>query len=139
MNNGVLLDTHVWIWLLNDGPERIDAAALDVIEAGADATTVCISAISVWELAMLETKGRIRLPKDCLAWVDEALTAPRLALLPLSPTIAVASTRLPGVVHGDPADRIVLATARVHGLTLITRDERLLAYGAEHYVSTLRA
>jgi PIN domain nuclease of toxin-antitoxin system len=129
----------VWIWLFNDGPERIDVAALQMIEGGADATPVCISAISVWELAMLEAKGRIRLPKDCLTWVGEALTAPRLALLSLSPAVAVASTRLPGVVQGDPADRILIATARVHDLTLITRDARLLAYGAEHYVSTLRA
>lgn len=137
MDKALLLDTHVWIWLMNDGPQAIQAAALSRIEDSR--TPLYVAAISAWEAAMLEAKGRIRLPVDCLEWIHRALNAPRLSLLALTPGIAVASTRLPGDVHGDPADRILLATAREHNLVLVTRDERLLAYGTTGYVTTLPA
>jgi PIN domain nuclease of toxin-antitoxin system len=137
MDKALLLDTHVWIWLMNDGPQEIQAAALSRIEDSR--TPLYVAAISAWEVAMLEAKGRIRLPVDCLEWIHRALNAPRLSLLALTPGIAVASTRLPGDVHGDPADRILLATAREHNLVLVTRDERLLAYGTTGYVTTLPA
>ena len=137
MDKALLLDTHVWIWLMNDGPQEIQAAALSRIEDSR--TPLYVAAISAWEAAMLEAKGRIRLPVDCLEWIHRALNAPRLSLLALTPGIAVASTRLPGDVHGDPADRILLATAREHNLVLVTRDERLLAYGTTGYVTTLPA
>lgn len=96
-----------------------------------------VSAISVWEVAMLDSKGRIRLSGDGSEWVREALSAPGVQLLPLSPDIAVASSRLPGTFHGDPADRILAASARLMTLTLVTRDERMLAYAAAHYVTVL--
>ncbi len=86
---------------------------------------------------MLEAKGRIRLSKDCLAWVQEALSAPGTSLVPLTPEIAVESSRLPGKFHGDPADRILVATARLLGATLLTRDERILAYGKGKLVSVM--
>ena len=137
MDKELLLDTHVWIWLMSDGPQSIQDAALSCIEDRS--TALHVAAISVWEVAMLEAKGRIRLPIDCLDWIQRALNAPRLSLLPLTPGIAVASTRLPGDGHGDPADRLLVATAREHNLVLVTRDQRLLAYGATGYVTTLPA
>jgi len=78
---------------------------------------------------MLEAKGRIRFPKLCLDWAKEALAMPGLSLLDLSPEVAVESSRLPGQFHGDPADRIIVATARVHGLLLVTQDLKILEYG----------
>lgn len=86
---------------------------------------------------MLESKGRVRLASDCLTWVRTALEAPGTRLVPLSPEIAVASAHLPGEFHGDPADRILVATARIHALTLVTRDERILAYGRAGFVAVL--
>lgn len=86
---------------------------------------------------MLDAKGRIRLAKDCLAWVREALGAPGVSLVPLTPEIAVESSRLPGEFHGDPADRILVATARLLGAALLTRDERILAYGKRKHVSVM--
>lgn len=88
---------------------------------------------------MLEAKGRVQLPMDCLAWVGEATRRSGIRILPLSPEIAVASTRLPGDLHGDPADRIIAATARHEGAILVTRDRALLGYAARGYLRALEA
>ncbi len=133
----LLLDTHIWIWLMNGEPQRLGAATIDAIERAASTGAVYVSDISVWQVAMLESQGRIRLSRDCIEWVREALSAPGVQLLPLSPNIAVASSRLPGTFPGDPADRILAASARLMTLPLVTRDERLLAYAAAHCVTVL--
>jgi len=86
---------------------------------------------------MLEAKGRIRLSKDCLSWVHDALSSPGISLVPLTPEIAVESCRLPGTFHGDPADRILVATARLLGATLITRDTMILSYGRKNHVAAM--
>ncbi|MCH8095648.1 MAG: type II toxin-antitoxin system VapC family toxin [Proteobacteria bacterium] len=141
MNNsvrGLLLDTYVWIWLVNGDPE-LGADALAAIERAAAAGSVLVAAISVWEVAMIEAKGRIVLAKPCAQWVKEALSAPGLALAPLTPEIAVESCQLPGTFHNDLADRLIVATARVGDATLVTRDERILAYGAAGHASVLAA
>jgi PIN domain nuclease of toxin-antitoxin system len=136
---GLLLDTHVWIWLMGGDPGRLAEDALAAVERAAAEGAVHIAAISVWEVAMLENKGRLRLGVDCLTWVREALGAPGIRLVPLSPEIAVASAYLPGAFHGDPADRMLVATARTHDLTLVSKDERILAYGAAGFLATLAA
>jgi PIN domain nuclease of toxin-antitoxin system len=132
----LLLDTHVWLWLVG-GVEPLKRPVLSAVEGAARLGRIRVSAISVWEVAMLEVRGRIRLSKDCLAWVQEALSAPGTSLVPLTPDIAVESSRLPGEFHGDPADRILVATARLLGATLLTRDERILAYGKGKLVSVM--
>jgi PIN domain nuclease of toxin-antitoxin system len=88
---------------------------------------------------MLEAKGRILFDEDCGEWVRCALAAPGLSLFPLTPEIAIASTRLPGSLHGDPADRLIVATARCCGATLITADGAILAYGKAGHVRILAA
>lgn len=134
----MLLDTHVWLWLMG-GEGGMKPSTIRVIEETASHGLVRVSAISVWEVAMLEAKGRIRLSKDCMTWVNEALRAPCLALIPLTPEIAVESSRLPGAFHGDPADRILVATARRHGAILVSRDKRILAYGKTKHLSVMAA
>lgn len=134
----VLLDTHVLIWLLT-GDRTLSPAAVTVIEQAAREGTVFVSAITPWEIAMLVAKGRLTLARDVQEWVEEALHQPGVALAPLDPAIAVASTRLPGTIHGDPADRLIVATARHLDAPLITSDERLLAYGAAGHVTVLNA
>jgi PIN domain nuclease of toxin-antitoxin system len=96
-----------------------------------------VSTISVWEVGMLEAKGRIKLPISCGEWVDQALDAPGIALASISPAIALASSRLPGHFHGDPADRILVATARFLQADLLTRDRQIIAYGQAGHVSIL--
>lgn len=133
----LLLDTHIWIWLMNGNSEKLSPETIVAIEQAAAHGHVFVSTISVWEVAMLESKGHIRFSKDCLDWVRQALGAPGVHLLPLSPEVSIASSRLPGDFHGDPADRILAASARLHDLTLVTRDDRILAYGAAHYISVI--
>ena len=134
-----VLDTHVWIWLVNGGPEHLLPGATDAIGQASAGSALAISAISVWEVAMLEARGRLQLQMDCLLWVAEATQRAGLRIIPLSPEIAVASTRLPGEVHGDPSDRIIVATARHEGAVLITRDRALLAYAQRGYLRAIEA
>ena len=134
--NPLLLDTHAWLWLVG-GLEPLKRSVLSTVERGARQGRIRVSAISVWEVAMLEAKGRIRLSKDCLSWVHDALASPGISLVPLTPEIAVESCRLPGTFHGDPADRILVATARLLGATLITRDTLILSYGRKKHVAAM--
>jgi len=105
----------------------------------AAAPAVWISAITPWEIGMLVVKGRLTLAKDVQEWIDEVLALPGLRLAPLTPAIAIASTRLPSDLHGDPADRLIAATARHLELTLVTADAKLLGYGAAGNLKVLAA
>lgn len=125
-----LLDTHVLIWLLRDA-EKISETVYAQIQDAADADSLVVSAITPWEIGVLVAKKRIDLGADVMAWIDAALNLPGIRLQPLLPEIAVASTRLPGEIHSDPADRILVATTRHIGATLITADEHLLRYAAQ--------
>ncbi len=132
----LILDTHVWVWLNNKSADKLSQACLDEINA---AERLGVSIISVWEVGMLESKGRLRFNAPCHTWVKEALDAPRLSLLPLSPEIALESSYLPGDIHGDPADRILVATSRTLGARLVTRDRLLREYGSQGFVDILEA
>jgi PIN domain nuclease of toxin-antitoxin system len=136
--SAVLLDTHVLVWLLN-GERRLSAAAVTAVEQAAHEDKVFVSAITPWEIAMLVARGRLLLTRDVQDWIDDALRQPGVALAPLEPAIAVASTRLPGPIHGDPADRLIVATARHLDVTLVTADDRLLSYGGAGHVRVLNA
>ena len=135
----LVLDTHVWIWLVNGGPERLLGGASDAIRRASADLALAVSAISVWEIAMLESNGRLQLQMDCLEWVSEATRRVGLRIVPLSPEIAVASTRLPGKLNGDPSDRIIAATTRHEGAILVTRDRSLLGYAEQGYLRVIEA
>ena len=130
----LVLDTHVWIWVLEGTKGELSAATVRHIEKAAAASALAVSAISVWEVAMLEKRGRITLSRSIEEWTKAALTAPGIRLVDLSPEIALESTRLPGDPHGDPADRIIMATARVLGGTLVTRDKQILDYASSGHI-----
>jgi PIN domain nuclease of toxin-antitoxin system len=135
----VLLDTHCWVWIQFGQEEKFTRAERSTIERGARAGRLLVSVISVWEVGMLESKGRLELNMSCGEWIKQALATPGLGLTPLTTEIAIESSRLPGVFHGDPADRILVATARITGARLLTKDERLLEYGRERHVGVLPA
>jgi PIN domain nuclease of toxin-antitoxin system len=122
----LLLDTHVLIWYL-EGSQRVGRRANSTIEAAALSGDALVSAITPWEIALLAAKKRIDLHRDALEWIREALSRPGVSLVQLEPEIAVASTRLPFEMHADPADRILVATARHLGATLLTADKAMLA------------
>jgi PIN domain nuclease of toxin-antitoxin system len=120
----ILLDTATWIWRASD-PERLSPRARRAID---QADGALVSAISVWEVAMLVAKRRIQLDRPVERWVDIALALPGIQLAPLEPAIAVRSTKLPGEFHPDPADRIIVATALENSVPILTPDERIRSY-----------
>ena len=131
----LLLDTHYWIWFQAGDKEQITDNVLKAMERAAAGGRLLLSVISVWELGMLEAKGRVKLQRPCEEWVKEALATPGLELVPLTPEIALDSSRLPAVFHGDPADRIIVVTARRMGARLLTRDQKLMEYGRQRHVA----
>lgn len=136
MSKGLLLDTHIWLWLASSD-SALPRSVLNAINKAANQQQLFVSAISVWEVAMLELKKRIKLTQPTLNWINQALSKPEINLLTLSPEIAVESCQLPGNFHGDPADRILVASARVENLTLVTKDKKIIAYGKESFLEIL--
>ena len=122
----IVLDTHIWIWWVH-GSDRLTQTQLDVIEANEDGV-IGVSAISLWEIAKLVENGRLELPVSLEKWFAQALNYPGVQIIELTPEIATESTRLPGEFHRDPADQIIVATARVMKCKLITSDEKILNY-----------
>jgi PIN domain nuclease of toxin-antitoxin system len=123
-----ILDTHVWIWMVEGDDTKLSRSAVQEIERSAKAGLVRVCPITIWEVAMLEAKGRLSLSRPIEEWVRDALRAPGVRLEPMSPEIAIESARLPGSPHGDPADRILMASARVLGGRLATCDSKLIEY-----------
>ena len=132
----LLLDTHAWIWLVR-GEDRITAPVLEAIFEAAGARTLYVSVMSIWEVSLLARKGRLILNRPCLEWVHAALSRSGTEVVSLTSEIAVECNGLPGQFHDDPADRAIAATARLEGLTVVTRDRQILAYAAQGYVSAL--
>ena len=119
-----LLDTHVLIWWLND-PMRLSPRQREAVEATTPDDPLCVSDISLWEVAMLQGLGRIRLALPLREWLDLAVAPPLVRRQGISPAIAAEVAALPDSFHRDPADRILVATARVMGATLLTNDRRI--------------
>lgn len=129
----IVLDTHVWVWWTLD-PARLSETQREEI-AGNEDDRIGVSAISCWEIAKLCEYGRMELPVELSEWFRAALRYPGVMLLELTPEIAVESTRLPGGFHRDPADQIIVATARMNRCPLATSDNRITGYS---HVRTVR-
>lgn len=134
----ILLDTHVLVWVVEDDA-RLGKKARAIIEECTRDSRILISAITPWEIAMLTEKGRLVLRDDVKRWLDRVLVLPGLSLAALEPQISVGSVRLPGVFHADPADRIIVATARFHQVPLLTADQAILDYGIQGHLSVISA
>lgn len=122
----ILLDTHVWVWWVH-GNARLPDDQRKMLDARTD-EGIGVSAISCWEVAKLVEHGRLSFPQDVAAWLDIALAYPGVRLVELAPRISVESTRLPQPFHKDPADQIIVATARIHDCQLVTADDKILKY-----------
>jgi len=123
----VLLDTCAFLWDAADR-KRLSTRASRAIQAAAGEGGIFLSAISCWEVAKLVQKEKLRLAMPIRDWLDAALSRARLRLVELSPAISVESTALPGFTEGDPADQIIVATARILNLPVVTADRRILEY-----------
>ena len=122
----IVLDTHIWIWWVHDD-NRLTKPQLDIIKAN-EADVIGVSAISLWEIAKLVERKSFLLPRPTSEWFEQALRYPGVRILELTPEIAIESTNLPGEFHRDPADQIIVATARLHGCALVTSDEKIIKY-----------
>lgn len=131
----VLLDTHAWIWLMEDNPhfKKFKSAIDELVPE----SNILVSTISLWEVAMIESKRRIRFPVSVLEWLRKAVTAPGLRVIPISPEIAVESCQLPELFHGDPADKLLIATARIFDSRLVTHDKKILTYAQKGHLEVL--
>ena len=134
----IVVDTHVLIWLLRDDP-RLGPTARETTEAAGRNGGIHVSAITPWEIALLAHKGRLALDREVGAWIDAAFALPGIVLAPILPAIAVDSVRLPGDFHADPADRLIIATARHAAMPLLTADRAILVYGASGHVGVVDA
>ena len=122
----ILLDTHIWVWWVDDNQQLVDRPRhliQDNVRSGLE-----VSAISCWEVAKLVQYGRLELACPLEEWMEQALAYPGVHLTELTPRIAIESTKLPGSFHRDPADQIIVATARVYDIPLLTVDSRILQY-----------
>lgn len=122
-----LLDTHVWVWW-NMRPQKLSRRVRSLISMPAKYEELLLSAISPWEFAKLVEKRRLAISCDPEEWIHQALEIPKLRLVPLSPVVAYRSTMLPPPFHDDPADQIIVATAREENATILTSDERIRSY-----------
>ncbi len=135
---GLLLDTHIWVWLIN-GSTALSDETVRLLDGAAQQGKLYVPEIAVWELATLAAKNRLSLSLPIKSWVQEAMQKPGIAMAPLSWEISIESTMLPGVLHADPADRIIIATARINKYSLVTRDEKIHKYGQQGHLLVIKA
>ena len=123
----ILLDTHTLVWWISN-PEKLSEKARKCIEREQKIGEILVSAISVWEIYLLVKKDRLQFTMDTQTWFETIERLPFVRFIPIDNKIAAKSVTLPETFHADPADRMIVATARELGASLITADERIRAY-----------
>ncbi|MFY3590623.1 MULTISPECIES: type II toxin-antitoxin system VapC family toxin [Achromobacter] len=123
----IVLDTHALVWWVAGDPQ-LSRPAREAIEAEAQDGEILVAAISAWEVAMLAKAGRLALTLDAGAWLDTVAEVPAIRFVPVDVRISVQSVDLPGEFHKDPADRIIVATARHYSVPLISADLKIRDY-----------
>jgi len=134
----ILLDTHYFLWMM-EGHEKVskNPSLLKEISKRIAMREILVSEISLWEIAMLQSKGRIQISEPLESWLEKSINAPGIRAINLSPKIIAESVNLPGDFHSDPSDRLIVASARVYGATLITQDQQIQKYGKNGYIKVL--
>lgn len=135
MQTSILLDTCAVIWVTEDEP--ISSEASRALNEAWGQAGVIISPMTAWEVGMLTAKGRLSFPVAPDTWFRRVLDQPGVSLAAMTPETLIASSFLPGVPPRDPVDRILAATAREHGLVLMTRDRALLEYAGEGHLRAI--
>jgi len=120
-----LLDTHILLWWFLSIP-RLSSWQEEVLRAATGEEPLWVSDITLWEIATLHSLGRIKLHIPLRDWLEQATAAPLVQRLPITPAVAAEVAALPDSFHRDPADRIIVASARILGATLLTQDRRIL-------------
>jgi PIN domain nuclease of toxin-antitoxin system len=123
----ILLDTHVWIWFVSN-PELLSQQAANAVNEAVLKKSVLISSISVWEVALLVKRKRLRLSMDVNNWIAASERLPFFSFVPVDNKIARKSVQLPSSVPKDPADRIIIASSIAKGAVLVTKDKKIRAF-----------
>lgn len=124
----IVIDTHILVWWVS-GDKSLSKSALKAInETLASDSEVIVSSISAWEISMLIEKGRLVLSMDVESWLDEVSQIDGVRFMPIDNEVGVKSTVLPGEFHKDPADRMIVATARKLAVALVTADDKIIEY-----------
>jgi len=133
----LVLDTCAMIWLFERQPMKQESR--DAIQDAARVDGVLVSPVSAWEIGMLASRAsmRARFDPSPRIWLDDVLRLPGVRVTALTPHVAIESAFLPGTIHSDPADRLLIATARDLGMPLVTRDARILAYARLGHVDAI--
>jgi PIN domain nuclease of toxin-antitoxin system len=129
----VVLDTHIWVWLM-EGDPRLPDSVVGMLEEASGDNRVLVSSVSIWEIVALESAGRVVFSMPVLEWLTEATYTPGLSVIPLDASIAVEAAHLPGSFSGDSPDRVIAASARVRSGVLVTADPRMIQYGDAGHV-----
>lgn len=136
MAPAILLDTCAAIWIATGA--KIRPEALESLAASrAAGHTIQVSPMTAWEIGRLTASGRITLTQTPLSWFRSLTTLPGVALAELAPDVLIESSFLPGAPPRDPIDRIMIATARFHGLSLMTRDKAILAFAEKGHLQAI--
>ncbi len=133
----ILLDTHIWVWLATGVSKAVSPKLRTLIEKLLPDSAVKISSISVWEIGTLSSKNRLLFIPNVKEWVYKAIEETGVEVENINAEIALESTLLPKDLHGDPADRILISTAKTIGATLITHDKEILSYSKKHNIPAL--
>ena len=133
----LLLDTHVIVWLA-EGLSDLPETSRDLIDRAASKEGLAVSPISFWEIAMLHSRQRITLSLPVQQWRELVVGNPSITEVPLTGEVAIESVLLPGSFHNDPADRMLVATARLNSWRLATRDSGILDYAAAGHVNCVK-
>lgn len=128
MKTAPLLDTHAWIWWVH-GDERLGRDALRALDELPSDDRPAIADISLWEVATLVARGRLQLEMPLARWLDLAANPQTIRILPISPRVAIELSGFGDTIHRDPADRLIMATSRAHGLPVLTRDDAIVTSG----------
>lgn len=132
----MLLDTHTWIWYIGDDP-ALGREARAAIEQSRKADTLFLCPITFWEITLKVSQGKMDLQLPVRIWLEKAFLATGVRLTTLDIDVACECAELPAAFHGDPGDRLIAATARAKGLTLITHDGKLLKLAKQGYFKAI--
>jgi PIN domain nuclease of toxin-antitoxin system len=138
MNNPIVLDTHVLLWSLLQ-PENLPEDIRQRITVAQENSQLLVCSISLWEIAMLKSKRRINIYEPIRDFLESITNIDGLSVKDISTEVAAESVQLMDDFHGDPADRIIVATAKCHGATLLTRDQKILTWASLGHIKSLQA
>lgn len=137
VSNLILLDTHVLLWAISE-PNKLSTTVKQYIDVAQQNKLLLLSSISLWEIAMLEQKKRIDIRQPLKTFLESIINIQGLAIKDILVEVAVESNLLADSFHNDPADRLIVATAKYYNATLLTRDQKILAWAEQGAIESLK-